>query len=466
MNITPIKIGLLPLYVALYDTSSPELRPEVEAFYQEVAERLRALGFDVITNPLCCLKPQFEQALERFESHGAEAVVTLHLAYSPSLESAEPLAATQLPLVVLDTTPDFLFDATIDSGRIMNNHGIHGVQDMCNLLRRNGKPFAIYAGHIDHSDVLERLAAGVRAAAAWTRLSHSYVGMVGEPFGGMGDFCVSDDRLAALGVRVSHYPLDADDSALRAVSQEALDREFAADTLRMQIPPEISREQYDATERVGLAIRSWLEREGFTAFTMNFEAAGRYAAFPTMPFSEASKAMARGIGYAGEGDVLTAAFVGALLRSYPDTTFAEMFCPNWRGNSVFFSHMGEFNLNIAQGRPHMILKDFPFAPGFDPTCCMGCFRAGDACYANLAPTKDGFRLILAEGKVIQQAECIGSFANSVSGWFRPDVALPVFLEEFSRAGGTHHGALVYGASAKELAALALFGGMECLTIGG
>ena len=153
----------------------------------------------------------------------------------------------------------------------------------------------------------------------------------------------------------------------------------------MQIPPEISREQYDATERVGLAIRSWLEREGFTAFTMNFEAAGRYAAFQPCHFRRQARAWRMALAMRAKAMVLTAAFVGALLRSYPDTTFAEMFCPNWRGNSVFFSHMGEFNLNIAQGRPHMILKDFPFAPGFDPTCCMGCFRAGDACYANLAP---------------------------------------------------------------------------------
>ena len=44
----------------------------------------------------------------------------------------------------------------------------------------------------------------------------------------------------------------------------------------------------------------------------------------------------------------------------------------------------------------------------------------------------------------------------VSGWFRPDQALPEFLEAYSRAGGMHHAALIYadGDTADTVAALA------------
>ena len=63
-----------------------------------------------------------------------------------------------------------------------------------------------------------------------------------------------------------------------------------------------------------------------------------------MPFLEISRLMERGIGYAGEGDVLTAALVGALMKVYAETTFTEMFCPDWKGNSIMLSHMGEINV--------------------------------------------------------------------------------------------------------------------------
>lgn len=74
-----MKIGLLPLYVALYDTSSPEMRPEIEGYCAEVIQKLQARGLEVLSSPVCCLESQFEAAIRAFEQSGAEALVTLHL---------------------------------------------------------------------------------------------------------------------------------------------------------------------------------------------------------------------------------------------------------------------------------------------------------------------------------------------------------------------------------------------------
>ena len=38
--------------------------------------------------------------------------------------------------------------------------------DMCSMLNRRGKAFAIAAGHIDHSDVMDKTAGYIRAAVA------------------------------------------------------------------------------------------------------------------------------------------------------------------------------------------------------------------------------------------------------------------------------------------------------------
>ena len=58
----------------------------------------------------------------------------------------------------------------------------------------------------------------------------------------------------------------------------------------------------------------------------------------------------------GEGDVITAGLVGALLSANPCVTFSEMFCPDWKNGSVFMSHMGEFNYNVASGKPFLTEK--------------------------------------------------------------------------------------------------------------
>ena len=82
-----LKVGLLPLYVEIYDTYNPERRQWIEAFYADAKAHLEAAGAEVITAPVCRLEHEFKEAIQNFERENADALVTLHLAYSPSLQT-------------------------------------------------------------------------------------------------------------------------------------------------------------------------------------------------------------------------------------------------------------------------------------------------------------------------------------------------------------------------------------------
>jgi L-arabinose isomerase len=458
------RIGLLPLYIALYDRVAAASRPRMERFYAEIAAALERQGLDVRRAPVCRLRPEFERAVRAFERAGADALVTLHLAYSPSLESAAALAATPLPLIVLDTTPAFQFGPGQGPDEVMFNHGIHGVQDMCNLLLRNGKPFAIEAGHWQRSDVFRRVAAHARGAVAARAMRRARVGLIGRPFAGMGDFAVPFPVLRrTIGLTV----VRAQPARFRAILGRLTPREVEAEAADSRRRFRVRRQDAAAlrlTSRAALAVRRWAEAERLTAFTFNFLESGPGAGLPTEPFLEASKAMARGMGYAGEGDVLTAALVGALAAAYPDTTFTEMFCPDWKGGSVFLSHMGEVNPNLLAGRPRLSERTFSFPAGRRPLAAVGCLRGGPAVFVNLAPLPgERYRLILAPGRMlgIRGRDRMG---DSVHGWFKPARPLDAFLAEYSRQGGTHHAALVYGGAPAALRSFGRFMGWETAAI--
>lgn len=456
------KAGLLPLYVELYDRSSPELRPKVEAAYRNTAALLREKGLEIIEAPVCRLAREFQAAVRQFERQGADAIITLHLAYSPSLESEAALAGTALPLIVLNTTPDYVYDQFTDADALMLNHGIHGVQDMCNLLRRNGKPFKVCAGHMAHSGVLDAVLAAAKAAMVTRELHRARIGLVGKPFDGMGDFRVPAEALKRdLGIEVVPYDFEAGAARANAVTQAELDAEYAADRARFVFDPALTRAVYDRSARAALAIRRWAEEERLTGYSINFmETAGSRPGLAVMPFTECCTAMARGIGYAGEGDVLTAAVVGALLQAFPETTFTEMFCPDWAHGTVFLSHMGEFNYAVADGKPVLQEKPFPFTDAENPTAAYQTMKGGRAVFLNFAPFGNGrYALTLAPGEMLTiRGE--NTMANATNGWFRPDVPLEAFLAQFSQAGATHHSALIYGDVMDALLPLAGFLGCE------
>lgn len=441
---TQPRIGLLPLYIELYDRALPDVRVRMEAFYAAIAQALEQRGAQVVTAPVCRLHSEFAQTVNAFEQAKVDLLVTLHLAYSPSLESAEVLAATTLPIVVLDTTPTYDYSPQQNPDELMYNHGIHGVQDMCNLLLRLGKSFQIEAGHWEHSDVIDRVAGWARAAQLATSMRTARVGRIGDAFHGMGDFAVPAELLQA-GIGVETVP--ADPAVIRALlpAEDGAEvaAEMAADAERFVIDG-VDADIHRRSVRTGLAVRRWLAQEGLTAFSFNFLAVDQASGLPTVPFLEASKAMACGIGYAGEGDVLTAALVGALANAFPETTFTEMFCPDWAGERIFLNHMGEMNIALTAGKPLLREMDFPWTDAENPVFAVGRFRAGDAVLVNLAPgTNDTYTLLVAP-VTMQDVEGEDRMAQMVHGWFRPALPIADFLAAYSRAGGTHHSALVYG----------------------
>lgn len=439
-----LKIGLLPFYIKLYDDHWPELREKVDAFHQTIVNEFKKKDIEVVTTQICRIQPEFEEAIWSFEKAEVDALVTLHLAYSPSLESVGALAETDLPIAILDTTPDYDFSPTQSSDAILYNHGIHGVQDLCNLLIRNGKDFMIEAGHWKESNVLDRIIDHVKSVKLVNSMKSAKVGKFGEAFAGMGDFAIPEDVLrSTIGIETISLNLQGESNLFATVTEAQIENEKEQDQLNFHWGC-IDEDLYRQVTHDCLTIRNIITVNKLTAFTMSFLEVSKQSSIRSMPFLEASKAMCRGIGYAGEGDVLTAALVGSLLSVYPDASFTEMFCPDWKNDSVFLSHMGEMNLRVVDETPMLEEMDFPFTDANNTIVAYGRFRGGDAVYVCLSPGKnDTYSLILSEGKMLD-VEGEDKMKTSIHGWFKPTIPIGEFLSIFSKHGGIHHGVIVYG----------------------
>ncbi len=430
-----------------------------------VAGKFTAAGIEVCEAPICRVQDEFRRAVQDFEQQDVDMIVSLHLAYSPSLEAADVLSGTPLPLLILDTTMDADFGPQVDPARIMYNHGVHGVQDFANLLLRRGKAFRIVAGHVDEPELFVRAAAAARGAFAAHLLHRAKALRIGHAFQGMADFAVDPEVLERVLGIVAHEIAPAElAAAVKGVKDAQVKAEMAAD--QKAFKASLDAAVHERSVRLGLGLRQYLERGGYTAFSANFQAFDKAdGPICTVPFLEASKAMARGIGYAGEGDVLTASLAGALIRAFGRATFTEIFCPDWRGNTLFLSHMGEINPAVVAGKPLLLEKDYPFSPAQNPAFITGAPAPGPGVLVNLAPlADDAFRLLLAPVEVLADSKS-RKLAQCVRGWIRPACGSTAeFLENYSIYGGTHHSVLVLGEHTEGLAAFAEFANLECCVI--
>ena len=458
-----IKVGFLPLYVKLYDDVVPGLRPRLEAFYETMAKKLEEQGMDVVRAPFCRLEGEFLKTVADFEEAGAQCIVTLHMAYSPSLECVKALSETTLPIVIMDTTETYEFDPMVDPGELMYNHGIHGVMDMCNLLLRNEKQYAIAAGHYLHSDVVERTCGYVRAAVAAHAVNGIKVGTYGGEFAGMGDFQAGKRELKEwFGIEL----VEADDEEIKAIratiTDADVDAEIAFDDANYERAEVLNEVNYRENTKDCLTIRKWIEKHGLNAFSMNFLKFTAETGLKSVPFLEACKAMTRGIGYAGEGDALDAAIMGAIYKAYDQASFCEIFCPDWKGNTFMISHMGEMNYAVSDIKPQLNNVAFNYTNAAAPVVGYAKFRGGKAIYANVCRDAEGYCMVITPIEMMDVKE--DTFTKSMRGWFKPSTTVADLLENLSMYGATHHSLLIYDASVEEIEYFATLLGMKVITL--
>lgn len=444
-----IKVGFLPLYIKLYDDTGADRTPMVECMDAAIS-MLEMEGIEVVRADVCRIKPEFDAAAEMFKKEDVDALITYHLAYSPSLESIDAISSVGVPVIVCDTTLTYDMSERMDCEDILPNHGIHGVMDMCNLLKRRGVTYYVEAGHLLHTDIIARCAARCRAAKVAKAFKSAKVGSMGGSFEGMGDFYrTKEDMKEDFGAEVVYFDFEKDYEKYNTlVTEEEIDAEIAWDAENFTIEVK-NVDNYRAQTRMGLVLRKWAEANELSSYTVNFLKMTE----AKMPFLEISKSMMTGCGYAGEGDVLTANLVGALMSAYRDVTFTETFCPCWKNGLILMSHMGEMNLDLSAKRAVVVDKPFPYTESGDTVAGFGSLRQGEAVFINLAPMDNGkYTLLISPVYMEDIAEESGSYRYTTEGWMKPLMPLDDYLKVFSEVGGTHHSALVYDVDISEIAA--------------
>jgi L-arabinose isomerase len=142
-----------------------------------------------------------------------------------------------------------------------------------------------------------------------------------------------------------------------AVTDEEAAGVIAFEDANFEIDPRLSAEERQDHARMQVAIERILVDRGFGAYTAHFDAIGDDGRFSRLPLAAASSLMAKGYGYAAEGDVLTACLVSAGHVLIGDAHFTEMYAMDFPSDSILQSHMGEGNWKIARtDRPVRLIK--------------------------------------------------------------------------------------------------------------
>lgn len=460
------KVGLLALTLELYETLAPALRADRDAWVRREILPALAPQADVIFEGAAFNRPQVEARFKAFEAAGAEAVIVMLLTYSPSQVSLPSLRRTSLPILIWNTQELWAVDGRFGDQEMTNNHGVHGTQDLANVLLRSGVKFQYVTSHLRDRNGLDEVSDFIAAAHAGGKLHIAKLGLMGYPFPGMGDFAVdTTDMVGRLGCTWTQ--ISVDEYITRAASADpAAVRKLVQDYRQAyDVAADISDVDIEATARVELAMRGVVAEHGLSGLTYQFTAFGEDERTLTVPFVAASRMMADGIGFGGEGDLIGTAGTCLLNWLQPPASFSEIFTIDFGGNSLFMSHMGEANVFMSRtdrkvrmvARPGQITRTRHGQLGLVTN-----LRPGPATLFSLTLAGPGrWRIVYCVGDIPDY----GPQGMSVPHFkFAPRMDVRDFLTRSSKAGGPHHNAICFGDASRRVGLLADILGIEAVEV--
>ena len=455
------RIGVIGIMQELYDAMLPGITERQGRYLGDVAGALEGV-MEASVAPPARNRADIEQVMREFEYQGVDGVLVVMLTYGPGQRVARAIGQTRLPLCLANIQPEGHVTAAWDMADMTYNQGIHGAQDTANALVRAGATFDVVTDDWTADAFRERIGRWARAAHAVTAWRGMKVAQVGYGMDDMGDTRFDEGALLrTLGPAVTVVAPGVLHRATQAVGAGAVAEVIAFEDDRFEIDPRLSAQEREDHVRMQVALEGLLEDRGCGAFSTHFDAIGEDGRFARLPFAAASSLMAKGYGFAGEGDMLTAALVRAGHVLIGDAHFTEMYAMDFPTDSVLMSHMGEGNWRIARSdRPVRLIKRAIAIGGLDdPPTFLFEYQPGPATLATLvALGGESFRLVVCEGENLDGPDLPG--LEMPWGRFKPDVGVRDCMDAWLRLGGPHHQVMNLGRHAASWRAFCEQAGVE------
>jgi L-arabinose isomerase len=465
MAVPKPRIGILGIMQDLYDEMIPNIAQRQEGYAREIAVHLADVAEFIPSKPIK-YREDAERAMREFENADLDGVMVVMLTYGPAMRVARLLNESRLPILMANNQPDPDVTPAWNMDDMTYNQGVHGAQDTANAMVRAGRAFWVLTDDWKSEEFRADISRWARAAAAVTAWKSLKVAIFGYAMNDMGDIRVDESALVrSLGPEILAVAPGDLYRVMLAVTADEIAEVIAFEDEHFEIDPLLSAEERADHARMQVGIQRILDAGGYGAYTAHFDAIGEDGRFSRLPLAAASTLMARGYGYAAEGDVLTACLVSAGHVLIGDAHFTEMYAMDFPSDSVLMSHMGEGNWKIARkDRPVKLIKR-PLGIGKleDPPTFLFQYQPGPATLATLVSLGgERFRLVVAEGENLDSQELPA--LEMPYGQFRPASGVRGCLNGWLSHGGPHHEVMNLGHHAADWKTFCQLAGIEYIQV--
>jgi len=470
-NNIPLRVGLFGIGLEAYWPQFVGLKERLEGYLDRVAQKLQALGVEVVNQGLVDGAEKAVEAGHRLRQADVDLVFLHVTTYALSSTVLPVVRRAKVPVILLNLSPEAaidyaefnaLGDRTAMTGQWLAHCAACPVPEIANVFRRAGIPFHQVTGMLDDDPVCwDEVAGWVEAARVAHVMEHNRLGVMGHYYGGMLDIYTDLTQQAIqFGGHVEILEVDELASLRSEVSEGEVHDRVAMFHEAFEVEKDCPPEELKRAARTSVALDRLVDRHRLGSLAYYYMGTGNPAneeAISSIILGN-SLLTARGVPVAGEMEIKNVQAMKILDSFQAGGSFTEYYAMDYRDDVVLMGHDGPGHIAIAEGKTRVRpLRVYHGKVGRGLSVEMSVRYGPVPLLAVVEGAQRGLRLLVAEAESVPGP--ILEIGNTNSRYRFP-IGARQFVNAWNAQGPAHHWAVGVGHVAGKIEKLGKLLAME------
>ncbi|MEX1045024.1 MAG: hypothetical protein WEC73_02745 [Chthoniobacterales bacterium] len=451
----PLRVGLFGIGLEAYWPQFEGLKPRLEGYLGQVAQKLGRPGVEVCNLGLIDSPEKAMEAGHTFRRADVD-IIFLHVTtYALSSTVLPVVQRAKVPVIILNLQPvaalDYkafnkMGDRTKMTGDWLAHCGACPVPEIANAFNRARIGFHQVTGTLQPGDsAWQEIDDWIEAARVAHIMAHNRLGLMGHYYNGMLDIHTDTTRqIAYFGGHLEIVEVEELTAFRREVTPEQVEAKLTEFQKTFDIQPDCAPEELERAARTSVALDKLVAAKNLGSLAYYHMGTGNAEHEDVMSsvILGTSLLTARGIPVAGEYEVKNAQAMKIMDAFGAGGSFTEYYAMDFDDDVILMGHDGPGHIKIASGKTKVRpLEVYHGKVGSGLSVEMS-VQHGRVTLLSVVEYADGsLKLLVAEGESVPGP--ILEIGNTNSRYRFP-IGARAFVERWNAQGPAHHCAVGVG----------------------